>query len=171
MTGLPEPGFTAADPGTVRRVASRFATGVAVVTTRTDAGFHGVTVSSFTWVSYDPPLVLICLDKLLHSHDLVEESGIFGVSILSADQEFLAERFAGRAPLVDARFSGVPYHTTATGAPLIEGALGWLDCRLHATYVGGDHSIFVGLVVAAEFGVDGRPLLYYVGRYADLLVR
>ncbi|MER3404199.1 MAG: flavin reductase [Chloroflexota bacterium] len=167
----PEQDLSPADPSTVRRVASRFATGVAVVTTRTDAGCHGVTVNSFTWVSYQPPLVLICLDKLLHSHDLVVESGFFGVSILSAEQEFLAERFAGRAPLVDAHFSGVPYHTAATGAPLLEGALGWLDCRLHATYDGGDHSIFVGLVVAAGFGIDGRPLLYYVGRYADLLVR
>ena len=171
MQESPDQPLATADPTTVRRIAGRFATGVAVVTMRTDLGFHGVTVNTFTWVSYQPPLVLVCLDRLLISHDLMTDSRTFGISILSSQQEFLAERFAGSAPMVNLRFDGVPYHTAATGAPLLGGALGWLDCQLWATYDGGDHSIFVGIVVAAGFGVEGRPLLYYVGRYAELMVR
>jgi flavin reductase (DIM6/NTAB) family NADH-FMN oxidoreductase RutF len=152
-----------------RRIVGQFATGVVVVTTATDEGLHGLTVNAFCSVSLEPPLVLVCVDRLARGHDRLAEAGAFGVSILSDRQEFLAERFAGRAPLVSPRFDGVPYLTAATGAPLLREAVAWLDCRLWATYDGGDHSIFVGEVLAAELADErAAPLLFHAGRYSRL---
>jgi flavin reductase (DIM6/NTAB) family NADH-FMN oxidoreductase RutF len=153
----------------MRRLRARYAAGVAVVTFVTGEGLRGLTVTSFTVVSISPPLVLICIERHLESAALLTAAGAFGVSLLSDAQEFLAERFAGRAPLVDEAFTGVPYHTAVTGAPLLNGAVAWFDCRLHATFDGGDHTIFVGRVVAAGEGNDRlAPLLYYAGFYATL---
>jgi flavin reductase (DIM6/NTAB) family NADH-FMN oxidoreductase RutF len=152
-----------------RRIVGRFATGVVVVTTATDEGLHGLTVNAFCSVSLEPPLVLVCVDRLARGHDRLAEAGAFGVSILADRQEFLAERFAGRAPLVSPRFDGVPYLTAATGAPLLREAVAWLDCRLWAAYDGGDHSIFVGEVLAAELADERAvPLLFHAGRYCRL---
>ena len=161
----------ALDSTTFRRIVGRFATGVVVVTTVTDEGFHGLTANAFCSVSLEPPLLLVCADRLARGHDRIAQTGAFGVSILSDRQEFLAERFAGRAPLVNARFDGAPYLTAKTGAPLLKEAVAWLDCRLWATYDGGDHSIFVGEVVAAALGDEkAGPLLFYAGRYVHTLL-
>lgn len=152
-----------------RRVVGRFATGVVVVTTAADDGLHGLTVNAFSSVSLEPLLVLVCVDRFARGHDRIAEAGTFGLSILSDRQELLAERFAGRAPLVNARFDGAPYRTAVTGAPLLQGAAGWLDCRLWATYDGGDHAIFVGEVLAAGASdEEAAPLLYHAGRYTRL---
>lgn len=151
----------------MREVRARFPVGVTVVTTSTEEGLHGLTVSSFATVSLRPPLVLVCIEQGTQSEALIAKAGAFGVSVLAEPQEFLSERFAGHAPLVDANFSGVPYHIRATGAPLLDGAIAWFDCRVHATYNGGDHAIFVGRVVAAEEG-EGAPLLYYGREYHTL---
>ncbi len=150
-----------------QRAVGRFASGVTVVTTRSSVGLRGITASSFTFVSSEPPLVLVCIVGTSTFVPLIAETGAFAVNILAEDDEFLADRFANRAPLVSATFSGVPYITAATGAPLLRGAVAWFDCRLHATYDGGDHRIFVGQVVAfAE--QEGEPLLVYRSRYARL---
>jgi flavin reductase (DIM6/NTAB) family NADH-FMN oxidoreductase RutF len=111
--------------------------------------------------------VLVCVLATSSFVPTIEEAGAFAVNVLPEDDEFLADRFANRAPLVNATFSGVPYHTAITGAPLPRDAIAWFDCRLHAAYPGGDHRIFVGDVVA--FGErDGEPLLVYRSRYARL---
>jgi flavin reductase (DIM6/NTAB) family NADH-FMN oxidoreductase RutF len=149
------------------RAVGRFAAGVTVVTTRSALGFRGITASSFSFVSLAPPLVLVCVLATSSFVPTIEEAGAFAVNVLPEDDEFLADRFANRAPLVNATFSGVPYHTAITGAPLPRDAIAWFDCRLHAAYPGGDHRIFVGDVVA--FGErDGEPLLVYRSRYARL---
>ncbi len=153
------------DVATFRRVVGRFASGVVVVTTRTDDGLHGLTANAFCSVSLDPLLVLVCVDKLARGHERLEQAGAFAISILSDRQEFLAERFAGRAPLVNVRFDGVPHRPAVTGAPILEGAAGWLDCHLWATYEGGDHSIFVGRAVAAGDDPAAPPLLFHESRY------
>jgi flavin reductase (DIM6/NTAB) family NADH-FMN oxidoreductase RutF len=158
------------DSGEFRRIVGQFATGVVAVTTRTDEGLHGLTANAFCSVSLEPPLVLVCVDRLARGHDRILEARAFGISVLTDRQEFLAERFAGRAPLVNARFEGVPYRTASTGAPLLTDAVAWLDCRLWATYDGGDHSIFVGEVLAAALTNEAaRPLLFHRGGYAHRL--
>ncbi|MBI4497323.1 MAG: flavin reductase [Chloroflexi bacterium] len=158
----------AVDAQTFREVMAHFATGVAVVTTLRPEGFHGLTVNAFCSVSLEPPLVLVCLDRLSLSHDYVRESGVYGVSILGRGQMFLADRFSGQAPLVSPRFEGVPYRTAATGVPLLGQALAWLDCRVAAEYDGGDHTIFLGQVEAAGVGAADAPLVFYGRRYVRL---
>ena len=153
----------------LRKMRGLFASGVTAVTTALEGRLRGVTVSAFTSVSLDPPLVLISLANENASCEMIAASGILAVNILSEEQEFLSERFSARAPLVNDRFDGVPHHFEATGAPILEGCVAWYDCRVVATYDGGDHMIFVGQVEAMGFGNEGRrPLLYFANRYAHL---
>lgn len=149
------------------RAIGRFAAGVTVVTTRGSVGLRGITASSFSFLSLDPPLMLVCILATSSFVPLIEETGAFAVNVLAEDDEFLADRFANRAPLVNATFSGVPYRTAVTGAPVLRAAIAWFDCRLHATCDGGDHRIFIGQVLAFGEG-DGAPLLSYRSRYARL---
>ncbi len=152
---------------TLRKMRGLFASGVTVVTTVHDGKLRGMTVSAFASVSLSPPLVLICLANESESKDWIAESGLFAVNLLSDEQEFLSERFAARAPIVNARFDGVPYHTGVTGSPILEGAIAWYDCRVEATHDGGDHTIFIGRVEAIGFGAEGKqPLVYFANRYA-----
>jgi 3-hydroxy-9,10-secoandrosta-1,3,5(10)-triene-9,17-dione monooxygenase reductase component len=154
---------------TLRKARGLVAGGVTVVTTVHEGKLRGVTVSAFSAVSLNPPLVLICLANESESREWIAESGIFAVNILSDDQEFLSERFAARAPIVNARFDGVPYHTAITGSPILDGSVGWYDCRVEATHDGGDHTIFVGRVEAIGFGAEGKqPLIYFANRYAGV---
>ena len=152
----------------MRKMRGWFASGVTVVTTALDGRLHGVTVSAFTAVSLDPPLVLVSLADEATSRDMIAESGLFAVNILSEDQEFLSERFAARAPLVNDDFEGVPYHVEATGAPILKGSLAWYDCRVVATHQGGDHTLFLGQVESIGWDDSRKPLLYFANRYARL---
>jgi len=152
---------------TFRRVIGHVASSVAVVAARTAEGFRGLTVTSVTPVSWQPPLLLVCVDAFFRAHDLLVAADAFAVSILSERQEFLAERFAGRGPGASGRFDDVPHDLARSGAPLLRGAVGWLDCRRHAVYAAGDHSILLGAVQDAREG-GGAPLLYHAGRYARL---
>ena len=151
----------------MRKMRGLFASGVTVVTTVHDGQLRGVTVSAFSAVSLNPPLVLVCIANESESKEWIAESGVFAVNILSDEQEFLSERFAARAPLVNARFDGVPYHTAVTGSPLLDGSLAWYDCRVEAAHDGGDHTIFVGRVEAIGLGEERKsPLAYFANRYA-----
>ena len=150
-----------------RDVLSHWATGVTVVTTCHDGEIHGMTVNSFSSLTLEPPLVLFCADRSAHTYGLVEASGVFAVNVLSAGQEELSNLFAGRYPERDAdRFAGVAYRQAVTRAPILQGSLGYLDCRVVARYPQGTHTIFVGAVAAAELLLpDVPPLLYYHRRY------
>lgn len=154
-----------------RQAMSRFASGVTVVTTTLQDQLYGVTVNAFCSVSLAPPLVLVCIDRLSRSSHLIAESGIFAASILSWQQQFLADRFAARAPLVDTSFTGVPCRTAVTGAPVLEGSVGWVDCRVSRTVDAGDHVIFLGAVVAVGAEDEGEPLLFYRSRFERLATR
>lgn len=159
---------SAASPLDSARILATFASwpsSVTVVTTVTPEGLHGVTVTAFCPVSERPPRVLVCLDVLSRSAELLAAAGCYGVSLVGASQQFLADRFAGRGPLVNRRFDGAPYFTAATGAPLLRGCVVWLDCRLAATHPGGDHIIFVGQVEAAGEGDASAALVYWQRRY------
>lgn len=153
---------------TFKDAMSQFATGVTIVTTRADDEIHGLTANAVTSVSLDPLLVLVCVEKTLHSHELMQQSGVFAVNILNVTQRPLAERFAGMIPDVEDRFEGLTYHSADTGSPILPDVLAWLDCRVWATYDGGDHTIFIGEVVAADSLGTHEPLLYCRRTWAHL---
>ena len=154
---------------TLRKMRGLFASGVTVVTTAHEGQLRGVTVSAFASVSLNPPLVMVCLANESESKDWIAESGVFAVNILGDEQEFLSERFAARAPIVNTRFDGVPYHTAITGSPILDGSVGWYDCRVEAMRDGGDHTIFIGRVEALGSGESSQqPLLYFANRYGRI---
>jgi len=154
---------------TMRKQRGLFASGVTVVTTVHEGKLRGVTVSAFSSVSLNPPLVMVCIANESESREWIAESGIFAVNILSDEQEFLSERFAARAPLVNTRFDGVPYHTAITGSPILTDSVAWYDCRVEGAHDGGDHTIFIGRVEAIGFEADGKqPLLYFANRYTGI---
>ena len=148
-----------------RIAMSRFASGVTVVTTKSDAGQpSGITVSAFASLSLEPPLVLVCIDKRASIHDLLVEGRYFAVNVLAEEQEIISRRFASRDT---DRFSGTGYTDGVTGVPILSDVLAAIECRIVHTYPGGDHTIVVGEVerTAVE---DGKPLAYFRGGYAQL---
>ena len=164
------------DLSVFRDVLAQWPSGVTVVTTLAESSehptWHGMTASSFSSVSLTPPLVSICLDRNLYSHGLVSESGVFGISVLAKDQAEVARRFAGLVPDCADRFAGETWSTAETGVPLLDSALGWLDCRVVHEHAGGDHTIFVGEVLAGHTARKSAPLLFHSrgwGQFADVL--
>ena len=148
-----------------RRACGRFATGVAVATVLDRHGIpHGLTVSSFTSVSLQPPLVLICLGHEASVIGPFRAATYFGINVLSDRQRELSERFA--RPGMD-RFDGLRWDSGATGAPLIPGALAVIECAAERRLPSGDHDIFVGRMVRAEVR-EGKPLLYFASQYRGL---
>ncbi len=149
----------------LRRVMGHFATGVTIITTLNKAGqLHGLTANAFTSVSLVPPLLLICVDKKAESYPSFEESRVFTVNILKDDQEALSRRFAVSG---GEKFQGIAYRIGANGAPILEGVLGWLECKVAAVYEGGDHTIYLGEIQEAETR-EGKPLLFFRGGYREL---
>jgi flavin reductase (DIM6/NTAB) family NADH-FMN oxidoreductase RutF len=150
----------------LKQVFSRWATGVTVVTARAGDRIHGMTVSAFSEVSLDPPLVLVCADKTSNTHPLIAEGGVFAVNILASDQAELSNRFASEKD-EHRRFVGLDTESGRTGAPLLAGALAALDCTVVAAHDAGDHVIYVGRVEEVRSS-DGEPLLYYDRGYRRL---
>ncbi|SBT43037.1 flavin reductase family protein [Micromonospora auratinigra] len=157
------------DPGALRSLFGTFATGVTVVTVGGSAP-HGMTANSFASVSLDPPLALVCVGRDTTTYARLRVRPRFAVSVLDADQEHLARYFAdpGR-PTGAAQFTGVDWRPgPATGAPLLAGALAWLECRLWRAYDGGDHVIVVGRLLAAERAGTPGALVFFGGRFGRL---
>jgi flavin reductase (DIM6/NTAB) family NADH-FMN oxidoreductase RutF len=157
------------DPASFRRAVGQFPCGIVVVTT--SAG-HAMTVSAFTSVSLEPPLVLFCAEKIARFHDAVLAAGSWAVSILAEDAEKTARWLATRGRPLDGQLDGVAHHPgPVTGAPLLDGALATLECRTAAVHDGGDHSIIVGRVVSVT-STEGPPfrgpLMHYAGSYRHL---
>jgi flavin reductase (DIM6/NTAB) family NADH-FMN oxidoreductase RutF len=153
----------------LRRVFGCFATGVTVVTCRVGQRTHGITVNSFTSVSLDPPLILICIDRRTIAYTLIPEARAFAVNILAQHQREISDYFAKRlAPNPDDELAEIPHGAGITGAPLIDGAIAVVECRLANVYPGGDHDIFVSEVVDARILSDESPLLFQRGRYPNL---
>jgi flavin reductase (DIM6/NTAB) family NADH-FMN oxidoreductase RutF len=145
-----------------RAVMGRFATGVTVVTVATPDGPMGMTANAVCSLSLDPVLLLVCFDNAARTLPQVRERGRFGVNVLAAGQEDLARLFASKRPERE-KFAGVA-HTVNDGIPVIEGVLAWVGCRLERLIPGGDHTIGIGAVEAAEAG-HGEPLLWFHGGY------
>ena len=121
--------------------------------------------TAFTSVSLDPPLVLVCVDKKSESHPHFHTSRVFAVNFLAADQQELSRRFAVSG---GDKFSDVGLRQGVTGAPVLADVLGHLECRTTDIHEGGDHTIFIGEVTAADARA-GEPLLYFRGTYGRLL--
>jgi len=153
-----------------RATVGLFATGVTVISANAVGLQHGMTLNSFTSVSLDPLLVLVCVERDALMHKVLEDAGSFAVSVLGGDQEPIARYFSdsSRPPGV-AQFDDLGYRTgKATGAPLLDDAIAWLECEVERTYDGGDHSIFLARVVMVERGRVREPLLYFGGTYRTL---
>lgn len=179
-----------------RQVMGRFATGVTVVTTRSQQVLGGLTVNSFCSVSLNPPLVLVCIDNNCSTLALLRESKIFAVNMLNNEQKEYSRCFATNSQGRFDKFYNVTYHTAVTGAPVLDDVLAFIDARIIAEYPGGDHAIFIGQVeamgTAGEIGyvnnegqelptedesqqagsvqtaLEGEPLLYFEGQYRHM---
>jgi flavin reductase (DIM6/NTAB) family NADH-FMN oxidoreductase RutF len=175
-----------------KEVVGQFATGVTVVTTGSQGKVAGITVNTFCSVSLNPPLVLVCVDLISQTLQLIRESGIFAVNILSSEQDDLSRCFAGASRERYEYFCNATYSEAATGAPILDGTLAFIDARVVAEYPGGDHVIFLGQVEALGTGSkavfadesvlqqatveslakdserEKMPLAYYRGKYRHL---
>jgi len=147
-----------------RQIMGHFATGVTVVTTGRDADFSGLTANAVASLSLSPPLVLVAVERTTHSHQYLLKYRVFAMNILGLDQADLSKRFATHGPK---NFADLGFTIGATGAPILGGTLGYVDCRVVEILPGGDHDIFVGEIIAGE-ARDGDPLLYFRGKYAQL---
>jgi flavin reductase (DIM6/NTAB) family NADH-FMN oxidoreductase RutF len=153
------------DGDDLRRVLGRSATGVAVVTVEADGQRLGLTVGSLVSLSLEPPIVGISLSRQSAMHELLREAGGCAISLLAAGQEWLAEHFARGVPPI-AMWHGVATEPGAGGAPLLAGALGWLECSLRDEFPVGTHTLFACDVLRAEAGVDAPALVRVRGGYA-----
>lgn len=155
----------AVDKQEFRRVLSHFAAGVTVVTTCGADGLpYGLTATAFTAVSLEPPLVLVCVDKRAESHPHFHDSKVFAVNFLGEGHEEISRRFAVSG---GDKFTGCAFRSGGTGAPVLDGVLGHVECRTVSIVDAGDHTIFLGQVEAAD-AVGGHPLLYFRGGYRSL---
>ncbi|MBT2212819.1 MULTISPECIES: flavin reductase family protein [Actinomadura] len=163
MTAAPDGAGTEAKA--LREAFGTFATGVTIVTVG-GAMPHGMTANSFSSVSLDPPLVLVCVDRTAVMHGVLGAAEHFGVSVLAGDQEGVARHFATRRRGLGAsQFESVDWWPgPLTGVPLISGALASLECELWRGYDGGDHTIFVGRVTALRRGAGADALLFHGGK-------
>ncbi len=145
------------------RLMASFASGVTVVTSRGDDGVpRGFTASAFCSLSLDPSLCMVGVDLRTESLPSIRESGAFAVNILAEGQDEISQRFASKAP---DKFAGVPFRDgEVVGAPIIDGALAWIECRVHEILPGGDHIVLIGEIEGGD-AREGTPLLYFRGTY------
>ena len=144
-----------------KELMRRFAAGVTLVTFNENKKFGGLTVSSFCSLSMDPPLVLICIDRKIASHDSLEKTGTFGVNICNSKQGKLAWDFANSKIDKNELIKSLPHTLTELGTPLLDGCLATMECKITQKYDGGDHTVFIGQVEEGKFDGNAKPLVYY----------
>lgn len=148
---------------------ARFATGVTVVTARHGPLLAGMTANAIASISIDPPLMMASVSRRAETHGAVIGSHAFAINVLADGQQALAECFARPTTAEKLTgFCGAAWHEAETGSPVLEVALAYFDCRLTERHDGGDHTIFVGEIVAAGFRDDAKPLLWYASAYHHL---
>lgn len=156
----------------LRRMMGRFATGVTVVAARQGPFLSGMTANAIASISVDPPMMMASIGKKSETHTAIVGSHSFAISVLSAPQRELAECFAQPVTATKLRrFCDAAWHEAETGSPILEGAIAYFDCRLVDRYDGGDHTIFLGEVVAAGFDEEAEPLIYFAAEYRTLTER
>jgi flavin reductase (DIM6/NTAB) family NADH-FMN oxidoreductase RutF len=149
-------------PQRFRAVMGHFTTGVTVVTANAESGPVGMTANAVCSLSLEPLLLLVCFANEARTLPLVKQTRRFGVNVLAAGQQDLARLFASKKPEAE-KFAGVQ-HSLHDGIPVIDGALAWVGCTLQELFPGGDHTIGIGAVIAAE-AAHGDPLVWYRGEY------
>ena len=151
-----------------RKAMGCFATGVTVITVDQDGEIHGMTANAFTAVSLDPVLVLVCVDHRARTHAHLHARKRFGVNVLRNDQQTVSEYYARSAETHQhPEEAGARFDRTQQGTPVLQGALAYLECRLHSTQTAGDHTIFIAEVEEVVVR-DGEPLLYFRSQYRDI---
>lgn len=163
------PSLTEVDPEEMRLAMRKWATGVTVLTTLLDGVRHGMTVSSFTSISLYPPLVLASLEQGTRTQGMLLKSGVFSVTILSSGQQHISDRFAGRETEYLDRFDGLDTFEMVTGCPLISGGLAGFDCQVVSVQDAGNHTLFIGKVLAIHRAEIEQPLLYFDRNYHGLV--
>jgi flavin reductase (DIM6/NTAB) family NADH-FMN oxidoreductase RutF len=153
---------------TFRAAMGQLASGVTIITMRAGEEDHGFTASSFTSLSLDPMLVLVCVVRAQRSHALIEQAGHFAVNILSTTQKELGVRFASSK--TPDRFAGLDVSRAVSGAAILPGNLAWVDCAVKETFEGGDHSIVVGQVLAGDAPGRQEPLVYHARQWGTFRV-
>lgn len=157
------------DPAEFRRVVGRFATGITVVTTVAEGVDHAMTMNAFTSVSLEPLLVLFCVEKKARFHDVVLAGETWAVSILGEGSQAASAWFATRGRPIEGQLEGWAFHRGEhTGAPILDEAIGSLECRTHAVQDAGDHTVVIGEVLGLGAPSESEPLLYYRGAYRGL---
>jgi len=146
---------------------SNYPTGVTVVSLNVNGKPYGLTVNSFTSLSLDPLLILICIKKGKKSHDYISNSKYFAINILNYKQEEISKRFADPT-IEDKRFEGIEFFLHETGCPLIKDCIGYIICENYKNYEGGDHTIFIGRVLQVIKGKEEYPLIYYKRSYTTV---
>lgn len=156
-------------PDRFRDVLGRLASGVCVVTARDSSGLpHGMTATAVCAVSIEPPLVLACIGSRSRTHSAIQSSGCFAVNLLGARSTTIADTFASKAI---EKFGRIESREEVTGAPVLDAALGYCDCRVVDRVIAGDHTIFIGRVEAAaetSRSVGDLPLVHYRSSYASV---
>jgi flavin reductase (DIM6/NTAB) family NADH-FMN oxidoreductase RutF len=153
------------DSAAFRLACGKFATGITVVTVIGPDGLpHGITVNSFTSVSLEPPLVLVCIDRKAAILPKLQAANYFGINVSAENHQAISTQFARHG--LD-RFETVSWFAGELGVPLLEGALAHYECSVVSATEGGDHLIFIGEVQHLQC-FAGRPLLYYESGYATL---
>jgi flavin reductase (DIM6/NTAB) family NADH-FMN oxidoreductase RutF len=155
------------EPEQVRHAMRAWTSGVTIVTAAHKNEQHGMTVSSFASISLDPPLLMVALQKKTRTSRIVSRARAFGVTILSANQKEISERFAGQGDDSKDRLEGIETEILNTGAPLIKGGLAYFDCRLRQSMEAGTSIIYIGEVIAAR-QFEGQPLVYYNRQYQHI---
>jgi flavin reductase (DIM6/NTAB) family NADH-FMN oxidoreductase RutF len=156
------------DKSSFRHAMSHFASGVTIMTTTAAGRMHGMTVSAFASQSLDPLLILVSVERSTVMHQLVVESKAFAVNVLDEHGEGTARFFADNARLNGPEFKDGTFHMGATGAPILEEAMAYLEATVDRTLDAGDHTVFVGRVVALKVVRDAAPLIYYRSGYRGL---
>jgi flavin reductase (DIM6/NTAB) family NADH-FMN oxidoreductase RutF len=152
-----------------RKVMSRFATGIAIVTSRSGNLIHGMTCNAFCSISLCPMCVLVSLQKETRTERIIKSGSVFAVSILSDGQIELSDRFAGKHKDKESdRFEGIEWHAVVTGAPVLEHSQAYLDCSVSSIFDGGSHSLFLGQVLAFHLDESKRPLIFFHSRYMTI---
>lgn len=157
-------------PDAFKRAASKFPSGVAVVTSACEGLLHGITVSAFSSLSLEPPQVLVCVARWSKLNELVLRSNAFAVNILADDQAEISAEFAkpGRPPLPTFDEMGIKSTVHETGSPVLDGVAAYFDCTVVMACESGDHSVFMGDVVTADADTAKDPLLYFDRKYRHM---
>jgi flavin reductase (DIM6/NTAB) family NADH-FMN oxidoreductase RutF len=150
------------DAARFRQVLGHFCTGVVIIAGAHDRTPVGLTVQSFTSLSLDPPLVGFAVGRGSSTWPRLRQAGAFSANILAEDQEALCRAFATSGA---DKFAGVGWRPGATGAPIINDVLGWIECRIEVEHDAGDHVLVIGRVVDLDIEREGKPLLFFRGGF------